>query len=168
MDILLDKFKEVFEEKVIIINKERAIDSLPPLPRANIKILGQVALQVYPGVSDALHLVRTRDFDALLEGDWSIRSIIRECIAELGLMYDELSREIWIPPHAKFEVFYESLLLKIEVLEPIAVLTSKAVKAPEKNKFLLQQAIAHYGEKLVTQIEFHGGNIKFILAEGKK
>lgn len=48
--------------------------------------------------------------------------------------------------------------LLVEVAEPIYVLTSKAVKAPEKNSILLKRALPIFGDKLEKLIVKYGGN----------
>lgn len=53
--------------------------------------------------------------------------------------------------------------LTIEILSPIAALTSKAIKAPEKNRILLTEALAAYGDELANKILRHGDDLtKFI------
>lgn len=125
--------------------------------RGSVKLLGQLALFADGGARSHLHLARTRDVDALIESDWSVRAVVKEVFRTFGYVYDELSGEVWIPPGATYNLLYESPLLTFETLDPLYVLTSKAIKAPEKNRLLVAQGIALYGDRLIDLIVRHGG-----------
>jgi len=94
-----------------------------------------------------------------------LRTIVKTGISKLGLEYDDLSKEIWIPEGASFKLLYETSILKIEILEPFYVFLSKAIKAPEKNKQLILQAISLYGVKLLYAIDKNGGNSGYFIDE---
>lgn len=149
------------ERKILLLNSERATDNLRPLGRVELKVLGQFGLMLHPEASQKLHLIKTRDFDALITADWSIRAYLREELARLALDLDELSSEIWMPPETKCWVLHESELIRCEVAEPIFILASKAIKAPEKNRQLIEDAIGLLGEPLIKLIKKHGGEINF-------
>lgn len=146
-------------------NAERAADSLPPLSKVHLKVLGQMALFADEEASNRLSLVATKDLDAIIDGDWTARTYLKEALRENGLVYDDLSKEIWIPPEATFEVYHDSSLLKVSVLSPLYVILSKAVKAPEKNKQLITEAISLWGEELIELIQKHGQDINIFLNE---
>lgn len=112
-----------------------------------------------------LKVVQTADLDALLVGDWTGKRILQRCLADLDLVYDEHSTEAWIPPGATFTQLYRSDRLIVEVLDPLWCLVSKAVKAPAKNRYLIQDAIAMYGEELVSLITQAGGSPAFFVDE---
>lgn len=149
--------------RIRALNKDRLQDGLPPLARLRIKLLGQFALRAHSVASKQLHLAQTMDVDALVEADASGRSVLREALSELGLQYGELSSEIWIPPGAEFEVLVDEPEIEIAVLEPIAVLTSKALKAPAKNRALIIEALAVFGQPLAEAIIKHGGDPRSFL-----
>ncbi|MBX7137390.1 MAG: hypothetical protein K1X83_05350 [Oligoflexia bacterium] len=163
MNELLGKLAQQIEAKLTVLNQERLKDGLLSLSLAEISLLGQFSLIVNPEVNSKLQLANTVDVDALLKCDWSARTAIKEVLLGLGFVYDEHSEEIWIPPNSKFILLYESSNLRIEAIEPLFALVSKAVKAPHKNRFLIQQAIGIYGSPLIRCIRQNGGNINLFL-----
>ncbi len=157
------KFISEFEIRLQRANTERASDGLPPLSKVHLKVLGQMALMANIEASSKLHLVATKDLDAIIEGDWTARTLLKNVLQENGMVYDELSSEVWIPPEATFEVMHDSSVLKVSLLSPLFVLASKAVKAPQKNKQLITQAIEIWGEELIDLISEHGQDIRIFL-----
>ena len=71
-----------------------------------------------------------------------------------------MSSEVWIPPGAKYLEIFSGNALDCEILDPISALVSKAIKAPEKNRILVREALNVYGETLEAKIKEHGGNIE--------
>ena len=134
---------------------------------AVINIVGQFALLIDPEASRALPLVATMDVDAFLEGDWPIKKAFRRILTAMGLEYDELSEEVWLPPGSVFLEYYRSPFLTVNYLDPLSTLTSKAVKAREKNRPLIRNALAHYGPELVTRIAQFNVDINFFSDESK-
>lgn len=165
MTAFLDKLIRSLEHELTTAHDARIADGAPPLAVLHIKILGQMALRIHPDTPPALHVIQTADLDALLEGDWTGKSILKRCLAEHALVYDELSKEVWIPPGATFTELHRSSRLIIEVIDPKWGLVSKAVKAPSKNKFLIQDAIAFYGEEFISQILNAGGDPSVFVEE---
>lgn len=142
------------EEQIQTENNERIREHLPILPRLKITLLGQIALMVQD--TRGIPVAATADFDAWVPGEWESKRIFLDTLRSFGLQYDKLSREIWMPEEAKPYVVHESPLLLIETFRPIDIFVSKAVKAPEKNKFLLRHALAVFGEELEKRLEQHG------------
>ena len=69
---------------------------------------------------------------------------------------------IWIPPGAKFEILFDLKNVVVKSIDPESALVSKAVKAPEKNKQLIREAIASGKFKtLIARIEKNGGKLEF-------
>ncbi|RIL08836.1 MAG: hypothetical protein DCC75_07930 [Proteobacteria bacterium] len=149
------------EEHLKVVNHERERDGLPHLKHAVVSLLGQFGLLAHPEASKRLLLAATHDVDALIEADWLVRSIFIEALKEYGLVYDELSCEAWIPPGSDFETIYSSPALEIRCLTPLAILTSKAVKAKERNAPLIRYALGQYGEPLARLIAEHGGDLDY-------
>lgn len=159
----MQKILSDFEITLQRASAERASDGLPQLAKVELKVLGQMALFANEYASASLDLVQTKDLDAIIEGDWVVRSMFKETLRHHGLVYDDLSDEIWIPPEATFDEYYNSSLLRVLVLSPLYVLVSKAVKAPEKNKQLITQAISVWGESLIEKIEEYGQDVGIFL-----
>jgi hypothetical protein len=149
MSKILSKIISSLEELIETTNSERFKDDLPCLEKIEIKVLGQFSLMADPVASRKLPLVATRDFDALIKGDWSARTLLRIALAEFNLEYDDLSKEIWLPDDAKFIEMHDSNTLKVSYLSALDALTSKAVKAPDKNKNLISKSLEIYPELII-------------------
>jgi hypothetical protein len=161
--MLLAKLISALEEEIDLLNIERQIDDLLRLKKIHLKILGQSALLLNKEILDKWIITQTRDFDAIIEGDWTNRSLIKRALNKVGLVYDDLSKEVWIPPNSTFVSLYESNQIKLEALDPFFVLLSKAVKAPDKNQELISQALVFYGSRLANAITLAGGKIENFL-----
>lgn len=149
MNKTISNIISTLEQLIETANSERSKDELPGLKKIEIKILGQFSLMADPEASAKLPLVATRDFDALVEGDWSARTLLKIALAEFNLEYDDLSKEIWLPDNARFVEIYDSNTLKVSYLSTLDALTSKAVKAPEKNKNLISKSLEIYPELII-------------------
>jgi hypothetical protein len=130
-----------------------------------VKLLGQISLLANEKVSAVLNLVGTVDLDAHLEKmEFPVKRKMLELLKDRNLVYDEDSEKIWIPPGSKFENFLKFDNLSVFRLDPESVLVSKAIKAKQKNKQLIQDAIA--SEKfsnLIERIGKNGGKLSFFL-----
>lgn len=129
--------------------------------KMEIQIIGQMSLLMNEEVASRIHLVRTNDVDALLKGKWGETKVFRDVLKSKGLEFDELSREVWFPEDAQFIEYYDSPYVKVSYLDPISALTSKAIKAKEKNKGLITDALKIYGDRLAARITSYGGDISF-------
>jgi len=160
---MLNKLVLALKEEIDEVNKERLKDELGHLDQVHLKILGQSALLFNPDISKKITINQTRDLDAIIEGNWSQRGLINRAIAKLNLIYDDFSKEIWIPPGSHLILAHESHEIKLETLDPFFVLLSKAVKAPEKNKELIAQGLVIFGEDLANAIIKEGGDLEFFV-----
>ncbi len=129
-----------------------------------IQLLGQMCLLVNPRVSAILHLAQTADLDAFLRMDAFVKEELKKLLAEAGLIYDEDSTLVWIPDEAIFEPLFALTNLTVLALDPESALVSKAVKAPEKNKALIREALASGKfSKLTDRIVNAGGRLEAFL-----
>tara|TARA_R110002049_G_scaffold215980_2_gene387380 strand:+ start:1228 stop:1719 length:492 start_codon:yes stop_codon:yes gene_type:complete len=126
-----------------------------------MKIMGQMALLADEEISSRIELNATFDVDAHIKASVEVLRILDQLLKENGLALDMLSDEIWMPPDTVWETFYEGDYVKILKARPTDVLVSKAVKAPIKNKRLIMDAIAIYGEELAGRIDKFGGRSSF-------
>lgn len=154
--ILIDIISSL-ERLIETTNFERSKDNLPGIQKIEIKILGQFSLIADPEASAKLPLVATRDFDALVKGDWNARTLLKIALAEFSLEYDDLSKEIWLPDEAKFIEIHDTNTLKVSYLRPLDALTSKAVKAPEKNRNLILKSLEVYPELKIRIQKYESG-----------
>ena len=132
---LIQNVMALLDAELADINRERGLEDLPSLKTVEIKILGQMSLLMDPSAKD-INPTATRDLDALIVGDFVAADKLRSILKSKGLVYDELSKEIWLPDNAIFIPYYSSENLAVSYLDPISALTSKAIKAREKNRFL--------------------------------
>jgi hypothetical protein len=161
MHKLLEKISKILEDEISLANLERAKNSEPRIKPIKITILGQFALIINQGISEKIPLAATMDVDALFEGDWSFRKIFERTLKDSGLILDELSSEIWIPPQSQYVCYYKSAQITIQGLTPIYCLLSKAIKAPDKNKVLIINALEIYGTELSDLIKKFNGDLNF-------
>jgi hypothetical protein len=157
---LRDLFTEL-DKRIEEINLERLEENLFKIPKARVQLLGQISLLANQRVSSILSLVQTGDMDALLMMDQIVKEEFKIILAKQGLVYDEDSYLIWVPPGAKFEIMFDLPHLVVESIDPESALVSKAVKAPEKNKQLIREAIAsNEFATLVDRILANGGKLE--------
>jgi hypothetical protein len=126
-----------------------------------VQLLGQISLLVNEKAAIELSLAQTGDLDALLTMDNIVKAELKKLLRIHGLIYDEDSYLIWIPPAARFERLFDFDHIVIESIDAESALVSKAVKAPAKNKRLIRQAIASEEfPTLVDRILANGGNLE--------
>lgn len=163
-------FDEIIKELEILLereNLERLEMGSSPAKKSVITVLGQMSLLLDRLASTSLPLMATVDIDALIQGDDAARQYLINIIKLKGLVLDNLSSEIWIPDDAVFLDYYDSNLIKINYIDPISALTSKAIKAKEKNRYLIKHALSYYGDTLKNKILFYGGDINYFITDEK-
>lgn len=163
-----EALKEVFDELDVWIteqNNERAQDGLVRLGKCEIKLLGQMSLMAHEKAAAVLRLFQTRDVDARLEKmDHAVKQKLVSLLAARRLVYDEDSHLVWIPQDSKFEILFSCKNFAVTVIDPESALLSKAIKAKEKNKQLIQDAIASdLFPVLMDRIVEHGGDLKYFM-----
>ena len=146
-------------------NSQRRQDGGFALPKCEVKLLGQMSLLANTKVVATLSLVGTVDMDAKLEKmDHAIKRKMIELLKANNLVYDEDSEKIWLPTGSRFETLFKLKTLKVSIVDPESALVSKAVKAKEKNKLLIQEAIASDSfPNLVDRIQANGGDLNFFV-----
>jgi hypothetical protein len=165
MSRVRDQLSELFnllDVRIGEINRERRREGLPAAGKARIRLLGQISLLVDEGTSTALHLTQTADVDALLSMDHAAKEELKKLLKDRSYIYDEDSNLVWIPDGSTFFVNLDNL--EVEFIDPESALVSKAVKAPEKNRQLIRQAIASEAyPSLVDRILKLGGSLEEFL-----
>ena len=163
MNTVLEQLRKMFAElnsRVEEINRKRREEGGLGVPKASVRLLGQMSLLSQEKVSAILSLAQTGDLDALLRMEDVVKNEFKTLLREQGLVYDEDSYLIWIPPGAVFEGLLEFDHVTVEAIDPESALVSKAVKDPRKNAVLIREAIA--SEKfptLVQRIVKNGGKL---------
>ena len=152
------------DRRVTALNLERAEFSGIKIGRSEIRVLGQMSLLTNDWVSHQIVLAETGDLDAHVRADRIVEMELRAILIKNGLVYDESSNEIWIAPQSKFEMLFELSNLTILRLDPESCLVSKAIKAKEKNKILIQEALSSGAfPTLAARIEMNGGSLDYFL-----
>lgn len=142
-------------------NAERREESSRLIQKALIKILGQTSLLIQPELTYQLSLVQTGDLDAKLDAEHAVKTRLKEILPEYKFIYDEDSEMVFIPDGSSFAEFVDLSMVKVLVIDPESALVSKAVKAPDKNRQLIREAIASGDYKnLIDRIIKEGGNLK--------
>jgi hypothetical protein len=162
----LHRIFQTLDRRIDALNEERAETGGLKIPRGEIRLLGQMSLLANEEVSARIHLAETGDMDALLRADYLFLRELKPLLRENGFIYDESSEEIWIPEGAHFEELFDFENVRVVRIDAESALVSKAIKAPEKNRILVREAIAS-GEfpALVDRIEAQGGNLETFLEE---
>lgn len=132
-------------------------------PACEFTILGQMGLLVDEEVVAKLNPIATMDLDAWVKTETMISSKFKELLKEANLVLDELSNEIWLPKETKYVDFFEGEYVKCKRALPLYLLVSKAVKAPGKNKILIQNALIEYGDELIKLIKKYDGDLDYFM-----
>lgn len=156
---LIDNLIKELEEQLRLRREELGEDSLNS--KIEIHMLGQMSLLMNKNIAEKITLVQTNDVDALLKGKTGEAQVFKRVVRSKGLEFDELSREVWIPKDAEFLEYYDSPFVRVTYLDPISALISKAIKAKEKNRILVREALIIYGDALATKIISNGGDIDY-------
>lgn len=105
-----------------------------------IRVLGQTALFE---AHIPFTLAVTRDVDVRADYDDAVRREFERLLAAEGRELDPLGHEIWMPAETQYPELFNGKLVRLLLAEPEAVLVSKALKAPVKNRPLLTEYLAH-------------------------
>ncbi len=138
------------------------------MPFGEIKLIGQFGLLSHPESKKAYALRATKDIDAIVERGSFLAMAFVKIVTRLGLEFDELSGEAWIPPEATYEKLHSGRYFDILVLKPEFILLSKAVKAPEKNGPLIVEALEKLGSEFENSLIKHGADMEYFRKIKKK
>lgn len=155
-DVFIKIFKNV-ETWIEHYEKENDLK----LDKTKIVIMGQLALLLHPDTKlNELDLAATRDLDAKIKGPFPAFQELKKQLEQFGFTYDTDSEKVWLPKNYTTTNIHQSVKLSVDVVDPIFILVSKAIKAKEKNKKLIQQAIIIFKDDLKYLIKKEGGNLE--------
>lgn len=165
--------KEIFVKLDKSVEKEnlrRRAEGRLTLKKSKVIILGQTSLLLDKKLSSRLDLFQTADLDAKLEMDYFVKQRLKEILKENGLIYDEDSDLAFIPTGSKQLDFLNLNNIIVKRLDSESVIVSKAIKAPEKNRQLIQSSVVQIGmfENLISRIQAEGGNLDKLLGKVTK
>jgi hypothetical protein len=163
--------RTIFEElndRIAAENAEREKTGAMKLRPAEVRIFGQITLLANEMVAQVLTLQMTNDLDAIIETHQAfVTDVLKnEILPRHGLVLDSDSELVWIPPKSSYELFCDFKYVRVKLLDPESALVSKAVKAKEKNKVLIVDAIASgLFQNLVQRIEDNSGDLEYFLGD---
>ncbi len=166
-----ETLRNIFEElneRIRSENEEREKLGSLKLRPIEVRIMGQASLLANEFAASILTLAMTNDLDAVVEENQAfvISVLKKEILPKYDLRLDDDSELVWIPPGSTFDTLFDSRFVRVKLLDPESTLVSKAVKAKEKNKVLIVDAIA--SEKfpdLMRRIEENGGDLNYFAGE---
>jgi hypothetical protein len=136
--MLIDLFAKL-DRLIAEENVERRDVGTTEIPRADIRVVGQMAL-IEAAID--LDLAATQDLDAFLAGDYWIQKRLEQLLAEVGMTFDDTSDLIWMPSETEYIELYAGRFVRASRAKVEYVLLSKAHKAPRKNAPLIIEYLA--------------------------
>jgi hypothetical protein len=124
---------------VVEQNFEAEQEGLAPIERCTIRVLGQAALME---ADLPLALASTQDVDVRADCTDSVQKKFEELLRRRGRTLDPLGHEAWMPRETRYRPIYDGRQIRLSIAEPEAVLLSKALKAPSKNRSLITEYLA--------------------------
>lgn len=136
---MLEELGASLDAWVIARNVEAREEGRLLLKPCHIRVLGQTAL--FESDVD-LHLNLTSDVDVYADYEHSIELEFRRLLAERGRELGTTGREVWMPTETRYDDLFVGEYVTMQVADPDAVLLSKALKAPRKNRALIVEYLA--------------------------
>ena len=129
------------DEWVVQQNLEAAEQGLPLLRACTIKVLGQTAL-MESATELRLQLATTKDVDVRANYTYPVQQEFERLLATAGRSLDPVGHEAWMPRETRYRKLFTGRFVNVFIAEPEAVLLSKALKAPAKNRALVTAYLA--------------------------
>ncbi|HEY8947092.1 MAG TPA: hypothetical protein VIM73_22765 [Polyangiaceae bacterium] len=136
---MLAEIAEELDRWIAQQNFEARRAGLPQFRSCTIVILGQMAL--LEGAV-ALTLASTKDVDVKADYSHPVQKEFERLLNMRGRTLDPLGREVWMPEETMYTPLFEGPFVRVLVADADAVLLSKALKAPDKNRALLTEYLA--------------------------
>ena len=124
---------------VVSRNAEAQTEGLPSYPPCEIRVIGQAAL-LEAGCE--LAVVATADVDVSGHLPFAVEQEFRRLLATEGLELDPVGHEAWMPPETEHTPVFSGRFVTLLVADEAAILVSKAIKAPERNRALIVEYLA--------------------------
>jgi hypothetical protein len=120
-------------------NAELRLEGMPAYRPCQIRVLGQAAL-LESGLP--LHLSATRDVDVRADYEHAVEAEFGRLLRASGRDLDPVGHEARMPTETTYTPLYSGRNVTLLVADPDAVLVSKALKAPAKNRPLIVEYLA--------------------------
>lgn len=127
------------EAWVVAENVRRRRERTLRLRPCEVRVFGQTAL-LEQGVR--LSLAVTRDVDARANYEHAVEAHFRKLLEARGRVLHPVGHEGWMPRETRWLPVFEGEFVRLLLAEPEAVLLSKGLKAPVKNRNLLLEYLA--------------------------
>lgn len=137
---MLVRLAQELDEWMVEQNLAARLEGLRTFRPCTIRVLGQTALFE---ANVPLTLAVTKDVDVRADYDDAVRREFERLLATEGRELDPLGHEIWMPTETLYSELFSGKLVRLLLAEPEAVLLSKALKAPAKNRPLITEYLAH-------------------------
>jgi hypothetical protein len=130
---------EQLDHWVVGQNLAAASEGLPQLNACTIKVFGQTALME---ADVPLTLAATKDVDVHADYAYPIQKEFERLLSLAGRSLDPVAHEAWMPRESRYRELFAGRYVRLLIADPEAVLLSKALKAPAKNRSLLTEYLA--------------------------
>jgi hypothetical protein len=124
---------------VVAENLAARSEGLPLLKPSRIRLLGQTALLECHA---PFQLNLTNDVDVYADYEYPVQAEFRRLLATHGKELDPLGHEVWMPKETRYADLFTGSYVTLQVADIDAVLLSKALKAPRKNRALIVEYLA--------------------------
>lgn len=124
---------------ITLQNLEAQEQGLLRLKPCRIRVLGQTALLE---AGAPLQLNVTNDVDVYADYEYAIQAEFQRLLATRGKELDPSGHEVWMPRETRYSDLFVGSYVTLQVADVDAVLVSKALKAPEKNRALVIEYLA--------------------------
>lgn len=136
---MLAQVAERLDAWVVERNLEARAEGMLALPACTIHLLGQSALFE---VGVPLTLAVTNDVDVRADYAHAVEAELRRLLKQAGKELDPLGDEVWMPKETRYDVLFAGEFVTLKVADVEAILISKALKAPRKNRALIVEYLA--------------------------
>ena len=136
---MLCPIAERLDDWIAAKNREARANGMLQLGPCRIRLLGQAALLE---VSAPLTLAATRDVDVYADYEFAVQAEFARLLRAQGKELDPLGHEIWMPRETEYAVIHAGRFVELSVADIAAILVSKGLKAPVKNRLILTEYLA--------------------------
>jgi hypothetical protein len=158
--MLLEVAREL-DQWVIAENLERRAEGLLLIRPFEIKVVGQTALLEQ---ATRLTLAATVDVDVVASYEHVVEQEFRRLLEGRGRQLDPVGHEVWMPGDTLYRALYTGDYATLRVAELEAVLVSKALKAPLKNRTLITEYLAQgASERFLALAQQHAVDLEQFL-----
>lgn len=136
---MLEEVAQELDQWMVEENTVRRAEGRLGLSRCEIRVFGQAALleRKLP-----IPLAATRDVDVRANYEHAVEVKFRELLARRGRDLDPVGHEAWMPRETRYTPLFEGHYVRLLLAESEAILVSKGLKAPSKNRNVITAYLA--------------------------